>query len=138
MANLLTERQIAECKAAFSKFDKDGNGLLATRELKAALESVQVLPTDAELQDMIDEVDDGNGKIDLKEFLALVAREEIREAFCEFDEDGNGFISVEELRHAMTNLGESLSEKDIKEWVKKADIDGDGQVDYKEFVKMMT
>ena len=76
-------------------------------------------PTEAELQDMINEVDaDGNGTIDFPEFLTMMARkmrdtdseEEIREAFKVFDKDGNGFISAAELRHVMTNLGEDASE----------------------------
>ena len=137
MASLLTKEQIAHCKEVFTNFDKDGNGFVTTDKLKAAFEAVEVFPTEAELQDIINEVDDGNGKIDFNEFLALIAREEIREAFCDFDEDGNGFISVEELKHAMTNLGEKLSDRDLEEWIKKADTNGDGQVDYKEFVKMM-
>ena len=71
-------------------------------------------PTEAELQDMINEVDaDGNGTIDFPEFLTMMARkmrdtdseEEIKEAFKVFDKDGNGFISAAELRHVMTNLG---------------------------------
>ena len=75
-------------------------------------------PTEAELQDMINEVDaDGNGTIDFPEFLTMMARkmkdsdseEEIKEAFKVFDKDGNGYISAAELRHVMTNLGESLS-----------------------------
>jgi calmodulin len=71
-------------------------------------------PTEAELQDMINEVDaDGNGTIDFPEFLTMMARkmrdtdseEEIKEAFKVFDKDGNGYISAAELRHVMTNLG---------------------------------
>jgi calmodulin len=74
-------------------------------------------PTEAELQDMINEVDaDGNGTIDFPEFLTMMARkmrdtdseEEIKEAFKVFDKDGNGYISAAELRHVMTNLGSSV------------------------------
>ena len=79
-------------------------------------------PTEAELQDMINEVDaDGNGTIDFPEFLTMMARkmkdtdseEEIREAFRVFDKDGNGFISAAELRHVMTNLGEKLTDEEV-------------------------
>ncbi len=161
-------------------------------------------PTEAELQDMINEVDaDGNGTIDFPEFLNLMARkmkdtdheEELREAFKVFDKDGNGFISAAEvggggvagvgvggrgvgeitrqryprrrtgavsspvegdgcklpstmqarvfcadcnrsqlfpsppqLRHVMTNLGEKLTDEEVDEMIREADVDGDGQV----------
>uniref|UniRef100_A0A4X1VR86 EF-hand domain-containing protein n=1 Tax=Sus scrofa TaxID=9823 RepID=A0A4X1VR86_PIG len=70
------------------------------------------------LQDMINEVDaDGNGTIDFPEFLTMMARkmkdtdseEEIREAFCVFDKDGNGYINEE-----------------VDGMIREADIDSDG------------
>lgn len=103
-------------------------------------------PTEAELQDMVNEVDaDGNGTIDFPEFLTMMARkmkdtdseEEIKEAFKVFDKDGNGFISAAELRHVMTNLGEKLSDAEVDEMIREADVDGDGQINYDEFVTMM-
>lgn len=103
-------------------------------------------PTEAELQDMVNEVDaDGNGTIDFPEFLTMMARkmkdtdseEEIKEAFKVFDKDGNGYISAAELRHVMTNLGEKLSDAEVDEMIREADVDGDGQINYEEFVRMM-
>ena len=38
----------------------------------------------------------------------------------------------------MTNLGEKLTEEEVDEMIREADIDGDGQVNYEEFVTMMT
>ncbi|XP_054980248.1 calmodulin-like [Sorex araneus] len=89
---------------------------------------------------------DGNGTIDIPEFLTMMARkmkdtdseEEIREAFRVFDKDGNGYISTAELHHIMTNLGEKLTDEEVDEMIREADIDGDGQVNYEEFVQMMT
>jgi Ca2+-binding EF-hand superfamily protein len=37
----------------------------------------------------------------------------------------------------MMNLGEKLTEEEVEEMIREADIDGDGQVNYEEFVKMM-
>ena len=83
-------------------------------------------PTEAELQDMINEVDaDGNGTIDFPEFLTMMARkmkdtdseEEIKEAFKIFDNDGNGFISTADLRYVMMNLGEELTDEEVDEMV---------------------
>jgi len=86
----LTEEQIAEFKEAFALFDKDGDGTITTKELGTVMRSLGQNPTEAELQDMINEVDaDGNGTIDFPEFLTLMARkmkdtdqeDELREAF---------------------------------------------------------
>jgi calmodulin len=110
-------------------------------------------PTEAELQDMINEVDaDGNGEIDFPEFLTMMARkmkdtdseEEIKEAFKVFDKNGDGKISAAELRHVMTSIGmalpnridgltgvgEKLSDQEVDEMIKEADTDGDGEINY--------
>ncbi|XP_069349488.1 calmodulin-like [Eulemur rufifrons] len=103
-------------------------------------------PTEAELQDMINEVDtDGNGTIGFPEFFTMMARkmkdtdseEEIHEAFRVFDKDGNGYISTAELHHVMTNFGEKLTAEEVDEMIREADTDGDGQVNYEEFVQIM-
>ncbi|SCZ97333.1 BZ3500_MvSof-1268-A1-R1_Chr4-2g07143 [Microbotryum saponariae] len=142
----LSEEQVSEFKEAFSLFDKDGDGTITTRELGTVMRSLGQNPTEAELQDMITEVDaDGNGQIDFPEFLTMMARkmkdtdseEEILEAFKVFDKDGNGFISSAELKHVMTNLGEKLTENEVAEMIREADADGDGQINYNEFCKMM-
>ncbi len=49
--------------------------------------------------------------------------------------NGNGFISVVELRPAMTNWGEKLTYEESDEAIRVADIDGDFQINYEEFVK---
>ena len=81
---------------------------------------------------MINEVDtDGNGTIDFAEFLIMMAskmkdadsEEEIRETFKVFDKDGDGLISVDELRLVMTNLGENLREEVVEEMIRVAGRD---------------
>merc|ERR1712113_423131 len=133
MADQSTEEQIAEFKEAFSLFDKDGDGTITTKELGTVMRSLGQNPTEAELQDMINEVDaDGNGTIDFPEFLSLQARkmkdtdteEELVEAFKVFDRGGTGFISAAELRHVMSNLGEKITDEEMDEMIREADVDG--------------
>jgi calmodulin len=104
-------------------------------------------PTEAELQDMINEIDAmGNRTIDFPEFLTVMARkmkdtdkpDDIKDAFKVFDKERNGFISSAELKNIMTQLGEKFSEEEVDEMLREADVDGDGQINYDEFVDMMT
>ena len=94
-----------------------------------------------------DNVDDGfcpvgNGKIEYKEFKAFMQEEmrkseepaeqekAIRMAFRVFDQNGDGYIDVEELKHAMKNLGEPLTDKELQDMMKEADIDRNNKIDY--------
>ena len=63
-------------------------------------------------------------------------KDEIHEICKVFDKEANGFISMVELSHVMTSLGEELTEEEVKEMIKEADIDGDGQVSYEDFKKI--
>lgn len=111
------------------------------------MRSLGMNPTQAELQDMINEVDaDGSGTVDFPEFLTMMARklrtedyeEEICEAFKVFDKDGNGYITADELHHVMTSLGEKLTDDEAKEMIREAGADQQGRINYHNFVKMMT
>ena len=103
-------------------FDKNGNGKITTEELGTVMRSIGQNPNEAELQEMINEVDaDGNGYIDFEEFISLMAKkmketdteEEFTESFKIFNREGNGLISMAEIRHIMTNLGEKFSDEEV-------------------------
>ena len=146
MEQALTGEQMVAFQEAFSLFDKNGDGCISLEELAAVTRSLGLDPTNQELNDMMREVDmDGNGTIDFQEFLSLIARkmqdgdgdEELKEAFEVLDKDRNGFISPVELRTVMINLGEKMTDEEVEEMIREADTDGDGQVNYDEFVLMM-
>ena len=106
-------------------------------------------PTEDELQDIIQKNDiDGNGTIEFSEFCARMVKKikdknssideaEIRQSFDLFDLDGNGYITKFELTNVMASLGEELTEQEIDEMMSDADTDGDGQVNFEEFSRMM-
>ncbi len=131
---------------AFSLFDKDGDGTITTKELGTVMRSLGQNPTEADLQDMVNEMDvDRNGAIEFSEFLIMIVRkradtdseEELREAFKVFDKDGNGYISAAELKHVYTSIGEPMTDSEVEEVIREVDVDGDGQINYEEFEKMM-
>ncbi|KAG8789356.1 hypothetical protein FS842_009925 [Serendipita sp. 407] len=132
-------------KRGLTLVNSDGDGTITTKELGVVMRSLGQNPTDAELRDMINEVDvDGNGTIDFGEFLTMMARkikesdrdEEIRQAFKVFDKNGDGYVTTEELALVMSNLGEKLSSHELSEMMREADDNGDGKIDYSEFVKV--
>ena len=146
MSDSLPEDKITECREVFDLFDKDKDGSITTKELGDVMRALGANPTNTELQEMIAEVDkDNSGKIEFNEFLDLFARkmkdpdteEDLIEAFKIFDKDGSGNISAQELRHVMTTLGEKLTEEEADELIREADTNGDGYIDYVEFVKIM-
>ena len=61
----------------------------------------------------------------------------MREAFKIFDRDGNGYIDMMELKSVVTRMGAPITEQEADELFKEADLNGDGKLDYDEFVKMI-
>merc|ERR1712025_1505282 len=64
--------------------------------------------------------------------------EEIREAFNLFDADQSGAIDVRELKAAMRALGFEIKKEELKKMIADIDNDGNGDIDFAEFLEMMT
>jgi calcium-dependent protein kinase len=84
---------------------------------------------------------DGNGLIDYNEFVAatmqlnrLEQEELLQRAFRQLDADGSGSITVDELSAALAQF--NLVD-DAKAMMALADVNGDGTIDYREFVELM-
>lgn len=143
MTDELSPEELSNLKEAFSIFDKDGDGTITAKELGTVMRSLGQNPTDQELDDMVKEIDvDGNGEIDFEEFVTLMTRKMedtetediIIEAFQMFDKEGDGVVSSEQLRNIMTNHGEKLTDEEVDEMMREADIVF-GDFDYKKFIR---
>ncbi|XP_050539789.1 calmodulin-beta-like [Daktulosphaira vitifoliae] len=143
----LTEDQVAEFKEAFMLFDKDHDGKITEAELGVVMRSLGQRPTQSDLRGMVNEVDqDGNGSIEFNEFLLMMARklkvsdgeEEMHHAFNVFDKNGDGFITFDELKRVMFSIGERLTDEEIEDMIKEADLNGDKKIDYNEFITIIT
>merc|ERR1711934_520189 len=64
--------------------------------------------------------------------------EEIREAFNLFDADQSGAVDVRELKAAMRALGFEVKKEELKKMIADIDTSGDGDIDFGEFLEMMT
>ncbi|XVF80856.1 hypothetical protein PTKIN_Ptkin15bG0109100 [Pterospermum kingtungense] len=145
MADTLTEDQVVEFREAFCLIDKDSDGFITMEELASALQTLDGNPKKEEIECMISEVDvGGNGTIDFEDFLNIMAGkmkenvgDELKEAFKVFDRDQDGFISANELRQVMMNLGERVTVEEAEQMIREADLDGDGLVSYEEFARIM-
>jgi len=99
--------------------------------------------TQAELQEEINDSDlDGDGTINFTEFLCAMAKDtysekDLKKDFRLFDIDKNGFISAAEMRYVRTILRWKQTDEEIDEIIKAADVDGDGQINYREFARLM-
>ncbi|XP_045338022.1 calmodulin-like protein 6, partial [Leopardus geoffroyi] len=144
----LTAEQIKEYKGVFEMFDEEGNGEVKTAELERLMSLLGINPTKSELASMAKDVDrDNKGFFNCDSFLALMGiywekaqnqEGELRAAFRVFDKEGKGYIDWNTLKYVLMNAGEPLNEVEAEQMMKEADKDGDGTIDYEEFVAMMT
>ncbi|CAE8656747.1 unnamed protein product, partial [Polarella glacialis] len=146
IASQLGEAQIKGLRDVFVSLDENGDGLLTVVEMKAGLEKAGLAEIPADLQAIMDGVDaDGSGVIDYTEFLAatLDQKDYMKEdacwqAFRVFDRDGNGKISKEELAQVLADGAVSaMLVQDVESLMNEIDVNGDGEVDFDEFLLMM-
>uniref|UniRef100_A0A671WTH1 Calcium binding protein 5b n=1 Tax=Sparus aurata TaxID=8175 RepID=A0A671WTH1_SPAAU len=148
----LTQDEIEELHEAFVEFDKDKDGFISCKDLGNLMRTMGYMPTEMELIELSQNINMNlGGRVDFEDFVELmtpkllaetagmIGLKELKEAFREFDIDGDGSITSGELRHAMIKLlGEQTSQNEIEAVVKEADNNGDGTVDFEEFVRMMS
>ena len=135
-----------EIRESFNLFDLDGSGTISPAELKAAMGSLGFESKNMTIHELLKKLDtDKSGDIDFNEFLEMMisatekqdTKEDIMHVFHLFDQDGNGKITFSELRRVADELGEDVSDEEIRNMIAKADTNEDGAISKDEFMAIM-
>ena len=153
---MMTPSRKTEAAQMFALIDSDNDGEVSMadlRNLMTLLGRSNLDETDYEydeeaeetrLRSIIQSADaDQNERIDLDEFVSLVARAEfatlILEAFRVFDADGSGLLDAGELERGLRGLGEALGDDgtSVEKIFEEYDLERTGQINYEGFVRLM-
>jgi len=143
----LTSDHINELKDAFMLFAKEEDGIITVKEIGIIFRSLGLDPSEADLYQMVEEVDtSGKGIINWDQFLSLMRKRikdtelenDLKEAFKVFDRNDEGVVTATELKHVLISLvSEELTIDEINEMIAQADTNKDGLINYNGFVKMI-
>jgi len=147
IAGNLNEDQIKNLRDAFTSLDANGDGLLSAAEMKEGLAKSGLKDIPQDLQEILEDVDsDGSGVIDYTEFLAatlskhMYQKEEVCwQAFRIFDKNQDGKITQEELAAVLKSdeVAGIAGVDAIAAMMQEIDQNGDGIIDFEEFMQMM-
>ncbi|XP_028395879.1 calmodulin-A-like [Dendronephthya gigantea] len=137
-----TPEEVEDLREAFNLCVKDKPGKVAVNDIGVLLKTVGQTCTDEELHTIVTQASEGDKKfINFNQFLRIMENRrpapdlesDIHKAFRHFDKGGNGRISMKELRRTMGQLGERLTEEELDDMMREADLNGDRQIDFREF-----
>jgi centrin-1 len=142
----MADEPTRDTRDAFNMFDTDGDGVINQTDLKVALNTLGFEFTDPEIERFIAEMDpDGSGVISFPNFSELIHSQmsqretvgQLQEAFDLLDDDHTGKISFNNLKSIAQELGETLTDQELKEMISEADTDNDGEISFDEFVALI-
>jgi calcium-dependent protein kinase len=145
LANQISiNEEIKTLKEEFDKFDVNKDGEISRQELIECLSACYPYQEAVRRANQIfNEIDFNNdGNINFSEFLTanfkkekLLSEDVLEKTFKLFDIDGNGYITLDELKESMPI--EITSKIEWKELIEEVDKDGDNQISLEEFKEMM-
>jgi len=147
IATQLSEDRIQALRETFTSLDKNGDGLLTHAELAEGLQATGLKDIPPDMQQILQDIDsDASGVIDYTEFLAATMdrRQYLEEtvcwgAFVTFDRNGDGVISKDELKQVLgeDTVNDVVGADTIQLLMEDCDQNGDGKIDFQEFMTMM-
>ena len=134
--------QLAEYRRVFDIFDKSKDGTINGPELFPLMEYLGLPTTFRQFQAFLTTVDSNkDGKISFDEFIAIMSKtiktESLAKVFRAADKNKDGYLSLDELRNALQQNGESVSNDVVERYMAVGDISGDGRLNYDEFSILM-
>jgi calcium-dependent protein kinase len=148
VASLLSPEHLRASDAAFRILDRDGDGIVTAVDMKdklrAMLAKKDISEKDGKIaQKSLDEVESKLlENYTYTEFLAATFDRQkylqdgvLKAAFTAFDQDCNGFVTLEEL--AEGSLLGNLKVSELVKLVNQCDTNGDGEIEFNEYRKMM-
>ena len=142
---MVESKSYIEYKTAYEIFDTDRDGVIDIQELSYLMKSFGVELSKDENENLFYESCSKDiMKIRFNDFLKLMNKknkeldmyDEYVEAFKIFSEDDNK-ISLEALEQILRNLGENLTDEEIEQFILEANVKGDGNIEFREFIKLM-
>ncbi|KAJ9460604.1 Caltractin [Diplonema papillatum] len=136
-----------QIKEAFNLFDADGSQAIDIEEFGLAMKGLGFKLSHGELEEMMAAIDkDNNSLIEYDEFNRMVSEKmvtrdseaEVMKAFKLFDIDNTGFVTVQNMVEVTKMLGENTPDDVMRDFVKEADLDGDGKLSFEEWQNVMT
>ena len=144
IASRADEGDIVNLRKIFEEMDTNKSGTLNINEIKSGIDKMEKAKeiNDEEKENIIQKIDtDKSSKIEYNEFLAAcleqkvyLREENLLSAFMMLDFDGSGKISKSEIKKALNG---DIDNETLDKIIKDFDLDGDGEIDYKEFVEGM-
>ncbi|XP_020253819.1 LOW QUALITY PROTEIN: calcium-dependent protein kinase 28-like [Asparagus officinalis] len=139
----MSDEETGGLKKLFKMFDTYKSGTITCDELNKGLRKLGSDLMESEVQTLMQGADiDNNGTVDCREFLSamlhvnkLEKEENLRNAFSFFDEDKNGYITIDDLSQACKDFG--VRDVNLDEMIKEVDQNNDGKIDYSEFETLM-
>ena len=146
---ILTTEEEQKCDEAFSAFDKDNSGYIDAQELHIVLEMMGQKTTDEEIYRMIAEASpDNTGQISKDQFKKVIAEqkrfqgasneEDTLDAFVALGGEANKDGSIDAARLIQIIKHEFEMTIDIEKLIDDIDEDGSGQIEYDEFMTLLS
>ncbi|CAK9060802.1 unnamed protein product [Durusdinium trenchii] len=138
-----------QLKKQFNELDENGDGIITFAELKQGMKKAGLAGglSSKDLHNLALALDaDGSGEIDYTEFLAaamerksLVQESSVWAAFKVFDKNDDGRISKKELEEVLSSqeVSNAISKAQVDRIVREVDTNGDGFIDFNEFMAMI-